>query len=394
MARTLVVAQVAVSLVLLVVGGLFVRSLLNLEAIATGFDPRGVLLFRAMPPVDTQPMTAAGKREVYRALLTRAERVPGVERASASSSSVFGRDSWGNVIAVDGFVPPAGVIPRTFATAVTSGYFAVMRIDILRGRGFTDGDHDAGSPVAIANETFVRRFLGAADPIGRHVGFCSSEPCGTPKAMMTIVGIVEDAKYGDLREAERPMLYVPSAQAEQDLREVQVRTAGEPAAVAAALHRALAGFDPRLAIVGMIEARDHVDASVLPERLMTRLSVAFAVLALGLATVGLYGLVAYATIQRRPEIGIRVALGAGRGDVRRLVLGDTARVLATGMLVGIPLALASARVVAGQLYDVTPDDPLTLGISVVTLAATALVAASLPARAATRIDPSVALRAE
>jgi predicted permease len=392
--RTLVVTQIAVSLVLLVAAGLFVRSLLELRDIDPGFDPDRVVIFRMTPPVDQQPLPVETKRNLYRQLLERAESVPGVDGASASFSGLLSAETWRNAITVEGYLPRAGVTPRTFANSVTPTYFDVMRIALLRGRGFTDGDHESAAKVAIVNEAFARQFFGNADPIGKRVGFCSSDPCGPPKGMMEIVGIAEDVKYVDLREGTRPMLYVPFTQFEQNLSEIEVRTAGDPSAVAATIYRELAAVDPRLAIVAMIEARDRVDASMVAESLIAKLSAAFGLLALALAGVGLYGLIAYVTTQRTGEIGIRMALGAQRRDVRRLVLRDTLRLVALGLVIGIPAALGGAQLLSGQLYQVEPSDPLAVSLSVAALAFVALVAGYLPARHATRVDPANALRAE
>jgi ABC-type antimicrobial peptide transport system permease subunit len=211
--------------------------------------------------------------------------------------------------------------------------------------------------------------------------------------MMEIVGVTEDAKYVDLREEQRPMLYVPFTQIDQDLGEIQVRTAGDPA-VAATLHRELARVDRRLGIVGVVRARDQVNASILPERLIAKLSAAFGLLALALAGIGLYGVMAYLTTQRTGEIGIRMALGAGRRDVERLVMRDTLTLVVIGVLIGIPAALAGARLLASQLYEVGPNDPVAISLGLVTLFTASLAAGYLPARRAARIDPSTALRAE
>jgi predicted permease len=393
--RTLVVTQIAVSMVLLVVAGLFVRSLLKLKDIDMGFDPDRVLLFQMAPPVDDRPISAGERRNLYRRLLARAEALPGVDGASASFSSLFTRGTWRNVITVEGFVPRPGVTPRTFANAITPGYFDVMRMAVLRGRGFTDDDHETAPGVAIVNQAFARQFFGEADPIGRRVGLCTSDPCGfSPTGMIEIVGVTEDAKYVDLREEPRSMLYVPFTQHEQNLREIEVRTAAAPAAVAAMLHRELARVDSRLAIVAMIELRDQIDASIVAERLIAKLSATFGLLALALAAVGVYGVIAYVTAQRTGEIGIRVALGADRRDVRRLVLRDTLRLVVIGVVIGIPAALAGGRLLASQLYAVGPYDPLALSLGVVGLSAAAFVAGYLPARRAARIDPVSALRAE
>ena len=392
--RTLVVTQIAVSMVLLVAAGLFVRSLLKIRDIEPGFDPDGVLIFRMTPPVDQPPMPVEARRILYRELLARAAGVPGVEGASGAFSGVLSAETWGNAVSIEGFVPGAGVTPRTYANSVTPRYFDVMRIALLRGRGFTDGDHDTATKVAVVNETFARQFFGDADPIGKRVGFCSSSPCGSPKAWMQIVGMTEDVKHVDLREESRPMLYVPFTQVDQNLRELEVRTAGDPAAVATAIYRALAAVDRRVAIVEMIQARDRVHASMVAERLIAKLSAAFGGLALALAGVGLYGLIAYATAQRTGEIGIRLALGAQGRDLRRLVLRDTLRLVAPGVAIGIPAALTGARLLSSQLYQVGPSDPIAVALSLGALSLVAFVAGYLPARRATGVDPADALRAQ
>ncbi|HXW06400.1 MAG TPA: ABC transporter permease [Vicinamibacterales bacterium] len=392
--RMLVVAQIVVSLVLLVAAGLFVRSLLELHRIETGFDPERVLLFRMTSPADDQPVSPEVRRELYRQFLARARSLTGVEGASASFSGVLARETWGNTIAVEGYAPPPGVTPRTLANAVTPGYFEVLRIAVLRGRGLSDRDHEAAPAVAVVNETFARHFFGEGEAVGRRVAFCSDAACASRKETMQIVGVVEDAKYTDLREDRRPMLYVPFTQIAQNLRELQVRTAGPPGALAATLYRELAAVDRRLAVVAMVEADDQVAASIVAERLVARLSATFGLLALALSGVGLYGLLAYVTTQRTGELGIRMALGADSREVRALVLRDTLRLLGLGLLIGIPAAVASARLVASQLYEVTPDDPAAWVLGVATLSIAALVAGYLPARRAARLDPSAALRAE
>jgi predicted permease len=395
LARTLVVIQIAVSLVLLIAAGLFVRSLLKLKDIDTGYDPDRVLLFEVSPPVDEHRLRPEETRNLYRRLLAHAEGVPGVRGASASFTGVFGSGAWGNAISVEGFVSRSGVTPRTFANSITPGYFEVLGIAVLRGRGFTHEDHDTARKVAVVNQTFARKFFGDADPIGKRVGLCTSRPCRTsPEGMMEIVGLTEDAKYVDLREERRPMLYVPFTQNDHRLREVQVRTAGDPASVAATLHRALAGVDRRLGIVGMVPLRDQVDASILAEHLGAKLSATFGLIALGLAAVGLYGLIAYATTQRTAEIGIRMALGATRKDVLWLVVRDTLRLIFVGVLIGIPAGLAGARLLASQLYEVGPGDPVAVSLGLVPLLLVALLAGYLPARRAARISPLGALRCE
>ena len=393
--RTLVVTQIAVSLVLLVAAGLFVRSLMRLKDVDLGFDPNEVVLVRVSAVGDQQPMPIETRRQLYRQLLERAVGVPGVNGASASVSGLLSSETWRQVIAVDGFTPPAGRTLRSFVNAVTPTYFDVMRISVRRGRSFTDDDRGQAANVAIVNDAFARQFLDGREPIGSRVGLCSSETCG-PSAtrMMQIVGVAEDAKYSNLRDAAPALLYVPFAQVERNLGEIQIRTTGDAAATASTLYRALSDVDRRLAIVGMMTARDRVDASLATQNMVARVSSVFGLLALALAAVGLCGLVAYMTTQRTQEIGIRMALGATRQDVRRLVLGNTVRLVTLGALLGIPVALGLAQLLSGLLYHVGPYDPVVLSLSLAVLASVALVAGYLPAERATKVDPIQALRVE
>jgi predicted permease len=394
--RALVVNQMAVSLVLLVGAGLLMRSLMRLGDIDLGFEPERVLVLRVTPPAGEAPASPDELRAWYRRLLARAESIPGVEAASASSVGLFTSASWGNAITVEGFVPPGGATPRTFANLVTPKYFDVMGIPVLRGRGFTEDDRADTPHVVVVNRTFARRFLGEAEPIGKRVGLCSSDPCAVGQAgMREIVGVAGDLKYARLREEARPMLYVPVTQhADSHLHELEVRTAAAPAAVAGTLYRELSGAEPGLAIAAVAELRDRVDDSIVAERLLAKLSAVFGLATLGLAGVGLYGVVAYATAQRAGEIGIRMALGAGRRDVRRLVRGDTLRLVAIAALIGLPVAMATARLLGSQLYEVKPHDPLVIAVALATLGAAAALAGYLPAWRASRVDPVVALRAE
>jgi predicted permease len=393
--RTLVVTQIAVSLVLLVAAGLFVRSLMKLEDVDLGFDPNEVVLFRVSAAADQQSLPIEARRQLYRQLLERAVSVPGVNGASASFPPLLSSETWRNVITVEGFTPPDGRTLRSYVNAVTPTYFDVMRISVRRGRSFTDNDRGAAANVAIVNESFARQFFGGEEPIGARVGLCSSETCG-PSAtrMMQIVGVTEDAKYSNLRDVAPPLLYIPFTQVERNLGEIQVRTMGEAFVAASTLYRALADVDRRVAIVEMMTARNRVDASLATQNMVARVSSVFGLLALALAAVGLSGLVAYMTTQRTHEIGIRIALGASRRDVRRLVLGDTLRLVAVGAVLGIPVALALAQLLSGLLYHVGPYDPIVLSLSLGVLASVALIAGYVPAERAAHVDPIQALRAE
>jgi predicted permease len=392
--RTLVVAQIAVSLVLLVIAGLFVRSVMRLRDADLGFDPDRVVLFR-VSRADQQPMSAEARRQLYRQLVARAASVAGVHGASASFSGLLSSETWRNVVSVEGFTPAAGQTPRTFVNAVTPAYFDVVRIAVPRGRAFTEADTEQSMPVAIVNAAFTRQFFGGTEPIGKRVGLCRSEACdAAATAMMEIIGVAEDAKYSDVRAAAPPLLYVAIAQGERNPTEIQVRTTGDVSGAASTLYRALTGADRRLAIVGMTIARDRVDASLATQHTIARVASLFGLLALTLAAVGLFGLVAYMSAQRTQEIGIRMALGADRRDVRRLVVGHTAWLVALGAALGTPAALALARLLSGLLYGVEPYDPVVLSLNFAVLACVALGAGYLPARRATRVDPLSALRTE
>jgi predicted permease len=266
--RALVAGQVALSLVLLIGAGLFVRSLIKLEAIDAGFDPDSVLLFQLAP---TQTAPLAERREVYRQLVARAESVPGVAAASASAVSLFMGESWGNVISVEGFQPPPDVTLRTFVNAITPRHFDVMQIGILRGRSFGTEDHETAPRVGIVNQTFARQFFGDADPIGWRLGL-GAQPAST----IEIVGLARDAKYLDLREQPRPMLYLPFTQHGQPLPALEVRIEGGAAGLASTLPRELAAVDGRIAIVRQLSLRGRVDWSLASEQMIARLSAVLA----------------------------------------------------------------------------------------------------------------------
>jgi predicted permease len=392
--RTLVIMQIAASLVLIIVASLFVRSLVAIGRIDAGFDVDGVLLVQVAPPADAQPLSAEQMRQLYQRLVAAAEATPGVRSASVAFSSVLGSGKWQQAITVDGVVPPEGVTWRSLVNSVSAHYFSVMGIPVQRGRAFGDDDRDGSTKVVIVSRAFAARFFGDADPIGQHIGLCSSDPCRSDVPMMEVIGVTADAKYVALREQPRPILYVPFTQSQTNLHELEVRTTGDPALIAPALHRVLSSVDARLAIVGLTSMRDHVNSSLIAERLVAQLSVIFGIFALALAGIGLYGLIAYLTAQRAAEIGIRLALGANAGTVLVQVLRESFGLFAIAVMLGLPLALIGARVLASQLYGVGPGDPVAVTISLITLATVAAVAAYLPARRASRIDPISALRAE
>jgi predicted permease len=387
--HTLVIGQIAVSLVLLVVAGLFVRSLMNLRSIDLGFDPDQVFVVGIDDSSSGLKIPLEERRKIYERLLERAESIPGVRAASLSFFGLFTGSTWGNRITIEGRMTPPDEPERTLANSITPRYFEVMGIHLLRGRRFSPNDRENTQPVAIVNETFARQFFNDPAPIGKRVGL------GAPaKTMMEIIGVVGNAKYSNLRESTTPMLYVPFTQYAGRLGEMQVKTAADIAHVSRQLTRELSGVDQRVAIVGVLEMHDQIDTSLLAETLIAKLSSLFGVLALLLSAVGLYGVVAYMSSQRTAEIGIRMALGAARSTVMWFMLRQVLILVAAGMLIGAPVAFIASFLVGRQLYGLTPHDPIAIVIAVTTLSLVALAAGWLPARRASKLNPVTALRAE
>ena len=387
--RALVVGEIALSLVLLVGASLFVRSLMNLRRIDLGFNPDRVLVFKIDGPSGGNALHEEEARQLHQRMLERVERIPGVQAVSLSAVGLFTNSTWGNSLTVEGDSSPPGNPVRALANAVSARYFQVMAIPVLQGRSFSDADHERAPKVALVNETFARRFFSGADPVGKRVGL------GAPaRSMMEIVGVVKDAKYVNLREANRSMVYVPFTQHPSQITEVEVRTAGDAAAAVANLRRELAAVDRRLPVLQVAEMRDQVDASIAAERLIANLSSAFGLLALILAAVGLYGVIAYVSARRTAEIGIRMALGAQRTQVLWLVMKDALLMLAGGAALGLPAAWAASRLVSSLLFGLRPEDPSTILVATAVLMGVGALAGFLPARRAARVDPMVALRHE
>jgi predicted permease len=379
----LVAAQLAVSLTLLTAAGLFVRTLQTLAAAPLGFDPDGVLLFQVTTT------NVPGREVSYRQLLEAAERLPGVRAASLSAFGSFGGGSWGNRITVEGYTPAPEELPRTYANAVSPRFFEVMGLPVAAGRSFTASD-DKGAPgVAMVNQTFAARFFGGENPVGRHVGLGR-----TAERMLEIVGLVKDAKYEDVREEQRPMLYVPALQYGGAQRELQLSVTPDVPVSPTGLLKNLAQAEPSLAVVDVMSLRARVDRSLLPERMVARVAGVFSLIALTLACVGLYGVVSYAVSLRTTEIGVRIAIGATAGQVIWLVLRKGALVVGAGLLAGLAASWLVAKAIAGLLHGVPPTDPGAFAAAVVLLVGVAAAAAYVPARRAARVDPIAALRSE
>jgi predicted permease len=391
-----VVAQVALSLVLLAGALLFVRGLGRAAAIDPGFEAGPVVAV----PVDLvlSGYDQARTEAFQRTLLERVRRLDGVEAASlALTLHLDPMSSMRRGLTVQGYVPAADEDMEVHATAVGAGFFEALRIPILRGRAFAEGDRPGAPLVAIVNETFARRYWPGQDPLGRRISVRGEEG-----PFLEVVGVARDAKYATLGEEPRAFFYVPFVQDFAFVKSVGsfvpatvlVRTDGVPAARLAAVRRAVQEIDPGVTVSPARPLADLLGLTVLPTRVAGLALGAFGALGLGLAALGLSGVVAQSVAQRTREFGVRLALGADRGDLVRLALGEGSRLVLVGAAVGLAASLALAQLARGFLYGLPPTDPVTFTAAVALLAAAALGASYVPARRAGRVDPVASLRSE
>jgi predicted permease len=387
--RALVVVQVALSLVLVAGAVLFSRSLNKLQTVEAGFQQDGILITRANferlnLPVERR---AAFKRD----LLERLKAIPGVEAAAETRVVPLSGSSWGNA------VWPSGTdgqqrIDSDF-TAVGPDYFKTLRAPLSAGRAFDDHDTADSTRVAIINETLARRLFNDASPLGKR--FWIEATPSTPEREYEIVGLAKDSKYEDLRENSEPIAFLAATQDPSNANGVQflIRSTLKQAEITAAVSGVLTEVNPNIQI-SFQGFKTMIEESLLRDRLMATLSGLFGVLALLLASIGLYGILSYGVASRTKEIGIRMALGAQAREVLRLVLREALLLVLIGVAVGLPIVFAAARFAASLLFGLTPTDPLSLSLAALLLFAVAMVASYLPARRATKVDPLVALRYE
>jgi predicted permease len=412
--KALIAGQVALSLTLLVGAGLFIRTLRNLESIDIGFDRENVIL------VDVDPTNLGYKghrlRTFYDQLLERTRHLPGVRSAALSHMTPMGENSRVRTFSAEGYVPKPDENLMAYSNPVTSGYFRTFGVPMLLGRDFQQGDEPAATPgdsvmaalgrlsggfsempasasrVCIVNESFARHLFGGANPVGRRLSY---EDRYTAEGAIEIVGVVKDIRHETIRQSdETGMIYVPSWSNGAEARRLAVRLTGKPAPVVAAIRRELRDSDPNVPVLRTRPLEEYVNGSLGRERLIAYLSGFFGILALGLASVGLYGVVAYSVTQRTKEVGIRMALGAQRGDVVRMIVGESLVPVLFGIGIGLAGALALTRLVAGLLYGVAPRDPVSIIVAAGALLAVSLTAAALPARRCSRVEPLTALRYE
>ena len=387
----LVVVQVGGSLMLLIVAGLFARSLVEAQRADLGFNPRHVLNL-SMDPNEIG-YNDAQTRNFYKALLERIRALPGVESASTAVSVPMSYNSNFDTLSIEGYQPPAGQsAPSVNYNTISPDHFQTLQIPIMRGRTFTEGD-DRGAPyVAIVNQAMAARFWPKQDPLGRRF-----KRQGDPQHELEVIGVARDARYLGITGSIDPFFYLPYAQntVGNSLETIQIRTTGPPALLLPEVERTIESMAPDLPLFDtkpMTQALNTLNGLMLYQ-LGAGLAAALGILGLILAVVGVYGVMAYAVSQRTHEIGMRTALGAQPADILRMILGQGAAIVGVGLVIGLAAAFAASLVV-GNFIAVSPTDPLTY-ISVSTLLAlVALLASYIPARRATKVDPMVALRYE
>ena len=380
----LIVAQVALSVVVLTGAGLLVRTLANLRNIDPGFDTHNVLLFGINPKLTGYSNDRI--QTLYSELQTRLASMPGVISASYSSGTLLSAGQWTSGVHIEG--QPEKTTVETDMLAVGPSFFETMRLPLLNGRTFAASDLRSTQAVAIVNQTFVRRFLEGRNPIGLHLG--GTTPSGN-KVEREIVGVVADAKYDDLRKPLEPTAYIPLQEGEAYF---ALRTSSKPEALIPEVRRLVGALDDNLPLFDMRTQTQTIDRLLFNERLVAKLSSLFGALALILACVGLYGLLSYEVARRTREIGIRTALGAQRREIFRLVLFQGLILAMVGALVGIGAAIGVTRYLGSLLYGIRATDPATFVIIAFLLIGVALLACYIPSRRATRVDPLVALRYE
>jgi predicted permease len=388
--RLLIGSQMALSLFLLIAAGLFIRSLDNLRHLDTGFNRESVLI------VMMDPRAAYGKDPakylaLYRDLPERLEQLPGVRSASFADASFFGGNVSRGNIAYDGYAQEVPETEYPFKLRISPGFPETFGLSLVAGRTFTDRDDRSAPRVAIVSESIAKRYYPGQDAVAKR--FCFSDTFHTACAI-EIVGVVKDVRYNSLRQASPFTVYRPVEQEPRVRGDLQVRTLTDPRVMTVQVQDAIRRFNPELRVVHTTTLERLVDDSIVEDRLLSTLSTGFAVLAVALAAVGLYGITSYGVHRRTNEIGVRMALGASMGDVQWMVLREVLLLVTAGAVVGIPAALAASGVVRSLLFGLTPTDPVTVLAATVMLIFVAVLAGYIPARRATRIDPMAALRVD
>ncbi len=395
--KALVTAQIMFCLLLLVGAGLFLRTLRNLEDQDFGFERTHLLIAEFAPELaGYKPEQAPALNQ---RLIERLSAMPGVRSAALSEAPPISFSSWTSSISLSGYTPAPKENMGSVLNRVSGQYFETAGISIVAGRAIAPADTANSMKVAVINETIARKFF----PNGDAIGHTLKIEIDTVEGPWQIVGIARDTRAGNPRENPDRMVYVPLAQVtgkhgegigDSFARTILLRTAGDPTSTISELRSAVAGIDPNLPILQVRTIQDHLATLMSQETLVSRLTAIFASLAVLLAAIGLYGVMSFNVVRRSNEIGIRIALGATGSGVQWMVLHESLALLAVGLMTGIPISLAAARLIRAQLYQMSPFDPVIFFGAIVAIAAVTVLSAWLPARRAAAVDPMTALRYE
>jgi predicted permease len=388
--RALVVAQVALSLVLVIGAALFVRSLGNLLAENLGYD-RSHLLMVGIDPKEagyTGPAAAA----LYDKLLGGLRAIPGVSSATISNQRLFGGSDSGDDVSIEGSPVRDPDELNSRWTEIGPDYFSTLGIPLLRGREISRDDATLGRPVCVINQSFLKQFFPDMDPIGRHV----TDEYPTTRETFEIIGVVGDFTEHRPGERRHPRFYANLAHPIGSVERVTLllRSSVDAGDVASTARQAIAGVDANLPITRLLTVTDQIDVLLVMERLVAQLAAFFGIVALFMAAMGLYGVMSYSTSQRTSEIGIRMALGASGPKVVRMILGEALKVVAIGITIGLPVAFGAGKVIASKLYGLSAADPAAITIATIIIFSAALFAGYVPARRASRINPIASLKYE
>jgi predicted permease len=385
--KSLVVAQVTISLVLLVGAGLFLRTVQNLRRVDIGFNPHNVLLFQINPALNGYD--AEKRNPLYVDIDARLRAIGGVRAVAWSNPSLMSPRRFSSQIYMQGRAYPQRQGDPISGATVSPSFFDTMEIPLSAGRSFTERDTKNAPNVAVINEAAARLYFPNETALGRRFGRTLRE-----SGQIEIVGIVRDAKYNNVREAVPPTMYTPYQQGYSGSVTFEVRTAGDPLAAIPAVREAVRAVDPNVPIINLTTQQAEVENRFQQERLFAQAGTVFGGLALLVASVGLFGLMSYSVARRTNEIGIRMALGAARADVLQLVMRESMTLVLAGVVLGLGGAIAGSRPIANLLFGLAPADPMTIVAAIVVMLVLSSVAAYLPARRASRVDPIVALRYE
>jgi predicted permease len=387
LSRLLLIVQIAISLVLLVGAGLFLRTLSNLRHVEVGFSPQNLVLFRVNPQLNRYDDERT--KRLYDDLAESLRAAPGVRAVTGSNPALLSGSVNGTGIYVQGrtYTPDAQVDINRLV--VLPNFFGVMGIPVLTGRELTERDDDKAPKVAVLNSAAVRKYFPGENPIGRRFGQSPED-----NATVEVVGVVRDVKYNSVRDEAPPTMYVPYRQTRGGGVMMEVRTAGDPVSAMGAIREAVRRLDPNLPVMDMSTQMEQIERRFLQEKLFAQANAFFGGLAVLLAAVGLFGLMSYSVARRTNEIGIRMALGARSQDVLRLVMRESMTLVIVGIAIGLAVALGASRLIKTLLFGLAPTDSFSLAAAILVMIAVSALAGYLPARRASQVDPMVALHQE